>query len=132
MTGTRLRWRVLGAGSVAAALGYLALVDPHQAGRYPVCPFHALTGLWCPGCGGLRATHDLLHGDIAAAVGQNALLVLGVPVLALLWWWRWRPAAGRSAADRQPQAVPATLVLAVIALSFAVVRNLPVGAALAP
>jgi hypothetical protein len=40
--------------------------------------FHALTGLQCPGCGGLRAAHQLLHGHLAAAWQLNPLVVLGV------------------------------------------------------
>ena len=37
-------------------------------GHYPTCPFLAITGWYCPGCGSLRAVHDLLHGDLAGAV----------------------------------------------------------------
>ena len=38
--------------------------------------FHAMTGLWCPGCGGLRAVHDLTHGHLVTALHENALVVL--------------------------------------------------------
>ena len=54
----------------------------------------ALLGVQCPGCGSLRGVHDLATGQVAEAVGHNALLV---PVLAVLvWWW----AAQVAAADR--------------------------------
>jgi len=56
--------------------------DPGASGLYPPCPFHALTGLFCPGCGSLRALHQLLHGNLGAAFGLNALMVLSVPFLA--------------------------------------------------
>ena len=66
------------AGLAAGALLYV--VDPNQPGHYPTCPFLALTGLYCPGCGALRATHDLLHGDVAGALARNPLAVLGRPL----------------------------------------------------
>ena len=65
-----------------AALGLLALFffDPSRYHFYPVCVFHQTTGLLCPGCGSLRALHQLLHGHIQAALRYNALLVISIPV----------------------------------------------------
>jgi hypothetical protein len=59
--------------------------DPHLPGSWPPCPFRALTGLPCPGCGGLRALDDLGHGQLGAALGSNALAVLLVVALAVAW-----------------------------------------------
>ena len=77
-------------GAVAAGLVTVAIRDPGVSGSYGVCPFRALTGLDCPFCGGLRGTHALLHGDVAAAVDYNALLPLMLVggLIALLVWWR--------------------------------------------
>jgi hypothetical protein len=45
------------AGALAAA-ALVHVVDPNDSGNYPTCPFLALTGRFCPGCGSLRAcTH---------------------------------------------------------------------------
>jgi hypothetical protein len=110
----------LGSGAVAVGgLGYIGLVDPHQPGSlYPGCPFKMLTGLNCPACGGLRMTHDLLHGDLAAAAADNIFLLVGLPLVALWWVWRRR-------IDR-PAFPPAALVaVAVAALGWTVLRNLP-------
>jgi hypothetical protein len=60
----------------------LYLRDPAQGGVYPPCPFHALTGLDCPGCGTLRAAHQLTHGHVRAAFGLNPLAVLLIPIVA--------------------------------------------------
>ena len=110
----------LGAGVLAlGALGYVGLVDPHRPGSlFPACPFKLLTGWNCPACGGLRMTHDLLHGDLAAAVVDNVFLLIGLPVLALWWFWRRR--------HSQRAFTPVALaVIAVTALLWTVVRNLP-------
>lgn len=68
--------------------------DPARHGFYPGCTFHQVTGLDCPGCGGLRATHHLLHGRVTTALRHNALVVLAAPILAVWlarWLWRrWR------------------------------------------
>lgn len=44
------------------------------------CPIHALTGYYCPGCGGTRALLALGRGDVATAAHQNALVLVVIPV----------------------------------------------------
>jgi hypothetical protein len=103
-------------------------VNPHEAGRYPLCPFHAATGLDCPGCGSLRAVHDLLHGDAAEAVGHNALLIAFLPIAitAALRWSRGKP-------PHRIARSPATALTAVaVVVLWTLVRNVwpvPLGAA---
>jgi hypothetical protein len=60
--------------------GLLWWFDPAEM-HLPLCTFHRLTGLDCPGCGATRATHELLHGRIQAAWRENALWVLLLPAL---------------------------------------------------
>jgi hypothetical protein len=104
-----------------AALPVLALLywfDPAQHGFYPRCHFRALTGLDCPGCGGLRATHALLHGDLAAAWRFNALFLLALPA-GLVALTGGAPAWLRALAERWwPSA------LLVVVAAFTVFRNL--------
>ena len=50
----------------------------------PSCPFHALTGLYCPGCGTLRAIHYLLNGQFGTAFRYQPLLISLSPILLLL------------------------------------------------
>ncbi|GAB6012191.1 DUF2752 domain-containing protein [Viscerimonas tarda] len=50
------------------------------------CGFHALTGFQCPGCGGQRAVHYLLHGHLLNALRYNALFVLGLPALLYMYY----------------------------------------------
>ena len=89
---------VVGAGTLALT-AYVAAVDPNQPGHYPLCPTLALAGIYCPGCGMLRATHDLVHGDLAGAIQRNPLapLVLATMVALYAVWvvsrWTGRPVA---------------------------------------
>ncbi len=53
--------------------------NPIKSGFYPICLFHASTGLLCPGCGSLRALHQLLHGNLAIALRYNVLCVVSIP-----------------------------------------------------
>lgn len=50
--------------------------DPAGGGLFWRCPFNWMTGWYCPGCGGQRALHSLLHGNIRAALRANGLAVL--------------------------------------------------------
>ena len=49
--------------AVAGAFAYVGTVDPNEPGHYPVCPLLRLTGVYCPGCGGLRSAYAFVHGD---------------------------------------------------------------------
>jgi Protein of unknown function (DUF2752). len=121
------------AGGAAAVLGGLVLRDPSVAGHYPTCPFLAVTGLYCPGCGALRGLRALAGGDVGAsgrlqrpAGGGCRASWLGA---WLAWtgrrtgWWRLRALPGSAPFDR-------ALLGAVVVFTMA--RNLPFGAALAP
>lgn len=110
----------LGAGALlTGGLAYIGLADPHRPDFFfPACPFKLLTGWDCPACGGLRMTHDVLHGDLAAAVADNVFLLVGLP--ALLAWIMWRRQR------RQPvMPMTAIAVIAVAAITWTVLRNLP-------
>lgn len=70
---------LISASVVAAVLLYM--YNPSDSGVFPPCPFHKLTGLYCPGCGSLRGLHQLLHGHVLAAVKLNGLMVLALPFI---------------------------------------------------
>lgn len=112
--------------AVLAASVVLHLRDPHAQGSYGFCPWLLVTGTDCPGCGGLRAVHDLTRGDLAAAFSSNALFVGSIPLVAVLWLrWardRWRGVRRRVDARRGTRAA---LVFSAVVLVFWVVRNLP-------
>ncbi|MFF3407819.1 DUF2752 domain-containing protein [Streptomyces sp. NPDC002742] len=117
--------------AVAGAFAYVGAVDPNQPGHYPVCPLLRLTGVYCPGCGGLRSAHAFVHGDLATALTDNALAVGGYLAFAVLWAvWVIRAVRGRPARlDLGPVHLWS---LGALVLVFTVVRNLPSGGWLHP
>jgi len=118
----------------ATAIGVGAVVfffNPGTNGFYPICLFHKLTGLNCPGCGGTRSLYALLHGNFALALKDNALLVVLLAAVATRGAW-----FGTKKILRRPagQFLPAKIVWALLAVAviFTVLRNLPVFAFLSP
>ena len=122
----RLAAPLLLAGAVLGASVVLHLRDPHESGSYGFCPWLVLTGTYCPGCGGLRAVHDLTRGDLVSAASSNLLFVGAVPIVVVLWaaWARdrWRGVTRRV---DQRRAMLGAAVFGALALAFWVVRNLP-------
>ncbi len=135
---SRATARTAGLLAATAAVGLagvaaVAVRDPHVPNSWGTCPLLATTGVFCPGCGGLRAVADLVRGDIVAALSSNALAVVLLAVAALAWvvaarglvlqrsvpWERW--VTGRTTAG---------VVLALAA--FSVLRNTTLAAGLAP
>jgi hypothetical protein len=100
----------------------LFFFNPAVTSFYPYCWFHKVTGFLCPGCGSLRACHQMLHGNIGEAFHYNQLLVLSTPLI-LFWMTRW--------AMRKLQGRPVRLevrdrwlwILFVILVVFGVARN---------
>ncbi|HTU23992.1 MAG TPA: DUF2752 domain-containing protein [Pirellulales bacterium] len=114
------RWQRLLLWSLAAGgLVWLWAVDPAESHVYPRCLLHELTGLNCPGCGSTRAVHALLHGDLAGALGYNALFTLVLPLAGGWVTWHWLH-AGRT---RWPAASGRWLL--VVLLAFGLARNIP-------
>src|SRR5262245_53073593 len=123
-----LRWVAPAVGTAAAVAGlaYVGAVNPTRGGVFIPCPIHRLTGRWCPGCGMTRALHDLLHGDVRAALGANLFLPVVLTLGLALWLGSlWPALTGRrlDVLSRVPTAVWSGLI--VLALVYGVLRNLP-------
>ena len=129
----RRTWAPLAAGgALAASAAYVALVTPRE-GRTIPCPFHAATGLWCPGCGMTRAVHRLLRGDVLGALSFNVfvpIVVLG----AIVGWWSWFAGRTWGRPVRWPARVTTGWWVGLLALfvAYGVLRNIPAFVALAP
>lgn len=107
-----------------SGLALLLLFDPNASNSiFPPCLFHALSGLYCPGCGATRALHALLHGDIPRAWSMNPLLTVSLPAVVALTAHDLRllPIAWDSAV--RPIGNARLWALSVIA--FGILRNVP-------
>ena len=82
------------AGAVLGRQRRAAPARPARARQLGVLPVAALTGTYCPGCGGLRAVNDLTRGDLAAAASSNLLFVGSLPLLGVLLGCAGSPTAG--------------------------------------
>ncbi|MEV6169876.1 DUF2752 domain-containing protein [Streptomyces sp. NPDC051954] len=118
--------------AVAGAFAYVGTVDPNEPGHYPACPLLQYTGVYCPGCGGLRSAHAVVHGDFLAALQDNAVAVVGYALFAVVWTvWVVRAARGRRPLRIELGSAHLWAVGALL-LVFTVVRNLPFGGWLHP
>jgi hypothetical protein len=115
-------WLVAGATLVGGAVLLFAF-DPAETAIFPPCVFHLATGLLCPGCGLTRALHELLHGNLAAAMELNALL----PVYLLLLGTLVAGAAWRHLRGTTPRmlrvSVPTISTAGAAMILFGIVRN---------
>ncbi|CAM2769669.1 DUF2752 domain-containing protein [Actinomyces slackii] len=92
-------------------------------GELDLCVMHQTTGLWCPFCGGTRATTALIRGDLSTASAYNPF-ALATEVVAVVVMLRWmlRRLRHRSAAFLSTSEITGYLVAAGL---FFVIRNLP-------
>ena len=115
-----LIWLTLALGAT-----YIFIFEPGKSGFFPVCPFRALTGFTCPGCGTTRGLHKLFHGDVVGAFQLNPLMLLLFPILFYVLI-RYTSAAmrGRSINMNRLDAKYIWMLFAVV-LSFWIFRNTP-------
>lgn len=126
----RTRWIVGGVLLAVAGLVVIYVLPPGPGKIYPPCPFYALTGYHCPGCGTLRGLHAFMHGHPVDAFGYNPLSAALLPLLALLGVYRGIAWARRSAGGAEPWStnrIPAAAVwgLFVVVVLFWILRNIP-------
>jgi hypothetical protein len=74
--------KILGMLLLGIALAFLYfLINPSEVNFLPKCPLYAMTGIYCPGCGSQRATHQLLHFNFLGVLEQNALYIFGLLIV---------------------------------------------------
>ena len=120
------------AGVVAAATLVLYRTGGHDLGPLATCWLNAGTGLYCPFCGSLRGVAAMAHGDLLAALHNNAPVMLLLGVAALVWARRVAFAAAGRVIDQPRVSGRATAALAAFFVVFAIYRNTPYGDWLAP
>lgn len=76
--------RRLGDAALGTAAVGAAAVAARAASVSVPCPFLAITGLPCPGCGMTRLADTGLHGDVLGAVSTDPLGTLVLAAIAAL------------------------------------------------
>jgi hypothetical protein len=114
---------VLAVTVVALGGVILFFFNPQQHGFYPFCTFYRMTGLLCPGCGSLRAIHELLHGNLLTAFRLNPLLVASIPIVL---FWAWKSFRRRSLPPSTKGVSTLWLWIGMgLLIGFGIARNLP-------
>ena len=111
-------------------LGYAFFV--HIIGIAVPCPLHAITGLYCPGCGITRMCMALLQLDLHGALKANTMALILLPWLMLVlfsWAIRYIKTGKRNLVRLQSAVVWCCCVLLLL---FGISRNIPMLAFLAP
>lgn len=90
------------------------------------CPFHLITGLYCPGCGSLRGLHYLTHGNFLKAFNYNPLTILSLPFLVYSFAiFLYKEISGKELKTFFIKPAYIWLLLAFVII-FWVLRNIPV------
>ncbi len=116
---------LVGAFGIAGASLFLAFVNPLEQLGWLRCPVNLTTGLYCPGCGSLRAIHALLNGELLSALSYNVLAVVVLPMLLVVGIRSlFRVLSGRTII-LQVHPLLAWSVFGIV-IVFSILRNLPI------
>jgi hypothetical protein len=110
---------------MAVAATYIFIFEPGKSGFFPLCPFRALTGFTCPGCGTTRALHHLLHGDLWSAFQLNPFTMLMLPILLYVLVRHTYAVMRGQVINKNQLDARFIWVLFVVVLSFWIFRNTP-------
>lgn len=107
---------------------YFAYYDANFDSEGRQCTVLYLTGLQCPGCGGQRALHYLLHGEIMMALRYNVLFVIGLPFLIYLYYLvlQMYVLKNEKYLNRTIFSTRFVYIFLAILLIFFVLRNIPI------
>ncbi len=108
--------------ALAALVTAVCLLRPGAASLLPPCPFHALTGLYCPGCGSTRMLYHLVHGQLGMAFRDNQLSFIMLPVVLYGLVRQWMKQNSEVFTRIRPAWI---MAFGVIVIAFTVARNIP-------
>lgn len=76
----KIKWFAIIFGVLILALFYF-FINPNEVNFLPECPLYFTTGIYCPGCGSQRATHQLLNFNFLGVLQQNVLYFISLFIL---------------------------------------------------
>ena len=120
---TNRSFRIIIVLAAGAGLLLYFFIEPKD-GNLPKCIFHELTGFYCPGCGGQRSLHSFLNGNFLKAIDYNLLFILLLPfILYFMFVFITGKKYSASSFIYKPYF---SLTIAIVVVSFWVLRNIPV------
>jgi hypothetical protein len=94
---------------------------------HPKCPFHQITGFYCPGCGSQRSFSALLHGEFLNALNLNILFVLSIPLIFYsAGIFLWNGFSDKKLSQPIFYNPLFTKILILLVVGFWILRNLPI------
>lgn len=121
----KIQFLIRCAAVVAISLLYF-FIDAREKQIFPKCPFHVLTGLYCPGCGSQRAISALLHLDLFSAMRFNVLLIMSLPIIGYsIYASAMNTFTTVKVQQRLFHSVKFIWALAIVVLLFWILRNIP-------
>lgn len=109
---------------VCAFLGSLFIFNPLSSSWFIKCPFHAITGYDCPGCGTQRLIYHLLHGDFHTAFCYNPFfIVVVIPTLLTLAILHFASKRGRKFSDFIAGQPIFVITMFIITIAWWILRN---------
>lgn len=92
----------------------------------PPCFIHAMTGLYCPGCGVGRAIRALAQFRVLDALQYNLLFTAALPIgLLYLIKWYFSVVLGREIMKKVRVTDRGAWICLALILSFTILRNIP-------
>jgi hypothetical protein len=116
-----------GTAVVTAAVFFIIILyfwDPEVQHYYPPCLFQTVTGLLCPGCGGMRGTHNLLHLHFLEAYHFNPLVFLSTPLIIYAFIYYIALLVFKKQLPKVPVNGMTITVVSVAVLIFWILRNM--------
>lgn len=96
--------------------------NPTEISFLPKCQFKQLTGFYCPGCGGQRAFHEVLHGEFVKAIHNNIFIFIVLPFILLKLIGFFRDSV---TTEKLVLTSTQTIYFIIAIMIFTIVRNLP-------
>ena len=112
---------------VLMSFGILALYfnwDPSNTALFPKCPFHEVTGIYCPGCGSQRAIHDIINGNLLDGFRHNYLILMVIFVVLYEGYIIFRRLVFKQAGKNLLHNPKVTNTILLLVLLFWVFRNI--------
>lgn len=118
--------RLLALGILAGLTIIVYIYHPATPYKMMRCPFREITGLYCPGCGSVRAMTQLVQGNLLRAIRHNVFAVAFSPLLA--WFILSNLKLVITGSGLPFPSLPSRAIwgLLILLLLFAVLRNLPI------